>query len=100
MVIVGSGHLSGDLMANMMVQHNLEDKVVTVVSSQEDKQLKLPESETYLIYEPPPFISPYVGKEFYCKGKHQYREVKKKITDGDGCVYIKVDWVCQCGRKL
>jgi len=35
-------------------------------------------------------------KEFKCKGKHQYREVKETQDDG----FIAVSWVCQCGRNI
>lgn len=34
-------------------------------------------------------------KEWVCKGRHQYREVKEQ----DGSL-IKVRWVCQCGKSL
>lgn len=42
---------------------------------------------------PIPYVNHYLpeihnqGKQFICKGKHQYREVKGK-------------WICQCGRML
>jgi hypothetical protein len=41
------------------------------------------------------FATPYSTKEFVCKGKHQYREVREQK---DGVINTK--WVCQCGRSL
>jgi MoxR-like ATPase len=41
------------------------------------------------------FATPYSTKEFVCKGKHQYREVREQK---DGVINTK--WVCQCGRTL
>ena len=35
------------------------------------------------------------GRQFICKGKHQYREVREH----EGSV-IKCKWICQCGRKI
>ena len=35
----------------------------------------------------PPIPDLFEGKQFICKGKHQYREYDKQ-------------WVCQCGRSL
>lgn len=61
-----------------------------------------------LLSEPcdPSYILPYVaapkfaelfnGKEFICKGKHQYRKVYSDTKEG----FHKGDWVCKCGREL
>ena len=34
-------------------------------------------------------------KDFICKGKHQYREVRETNDN-----VTTVNWVCQCGRKV
>lgn len=52
-------------------------------------------------YKAAPKLESFFGeKEFKCKGKHQYREVKTKEDVGNGEVFIKIEWVCQCGRKI
>jgi len=38
----------------------------------------------------------FEGKQFVCKGKHQYTETK--IDESDGTISIK--WICQCGRNM
>lgn len=50
--------------------------------------------DVYII-EPSPMMHYDSGKEWVCKGKHQYREVTSK----EGSL-IKTKWVCQCGRVL
>lgn len=52
------------------------------------------QDEGYFKIEMSPVLKYDTGKEFVCKGKHQYREVR--VNDGN---FIKVSWVCQCGRK-
>ena len=41
----------------------------------------------------PPIPDLFEGKQFICKGKHQYREVREQ----EGSI-IKCKWICQCGR--
>jgi hypothetical protein len=41
----------------------------------------------------------YNGKQFVCKGKHQYREVQEREDMGEGTL-IKSIWICECGRVL
>lgn len=36
------------------------------------------------------------GKQFVCKGKHQYRDFKNETSEN---VFTSI-WVCQCGRKI
>lgn len=46
--------------------------------------------------DPNPIQSYIYGKQFVCKGKHQYREVKIEKQEG----LIHSEWICQCGKKL
>ena len=62
--------------------------------------LDLLESESYIDFSKPiaynarpPMPDLFEGRQFICKGKHQYREVREH----EGSV-IKCKWICQCGR--
>lgn len=65
-----------------------------------DLRKQLEQEEVVFSYSRPKevdinFATPYSTKEFVCKGKHQYREVREQ----EGVV-INTKWVCQCGRSL
>ena len=51
-------------------------------------------NQPYIINAAPQLI--YPEKKFICKGKHQYREVKKEQKDG----LTYVQWECQCGKTI
>lgn len=83
-----------------MIESKLNQKV-TVITPNEAKQLPFPQSE------PIPYTNPYADlnkidntKKFTCKGKHQYREVRNTVNEGEGGTLVSIDWVCECGRKL
>ena len=83
-LIVGSG---GSGLAAQAALQNLGHNDVIIVDAENIKeQLPFPKSEPFILHNP-------------CKGKHQYREVKVKEELNEG-TFIKVSWVCQCGRKL
>lgn len=85
--IVGSGHSAG-LVANRLLELGYEN--VHIIEADQV-------TNTTITSEPTMYIRPYHlledlkpyygGKQFKCKGKHQYRE-----SNGS--------WVCECGRKL
>lgn len=60
----------------------------------------IPIQEPIRIQPAPNIHSLYGEKEFVCKGKHQYREVVAEEKHLDGGIMKKVEWVCQCGKKL
>lgn len=66
-----------------------EDEKFVIVENEQDNGLFFSESNPYIINRIPP-IANYYGKEFVCKGRHEYRRV---VNDN------LVEWVCQCGRK-
>lgn len=47
--------------------------------------------ESFIISNPYKDLDIINGKQWVCKGKHQYRQV---ITDNIS------EWVCQCGKSL
>ncbi len=97
-VVIGVGLSAKDHLIEL-IQDKIGENVV-IVSPQEGRELKFPESEPFVIKNiHPPLLSIPGEKQFICNGRHQYREVKNKVPDGDG-VFIKVEWVCQCGRKI
>jgi len=93
MAIIGSGIITKTILQKI-------EKSIVVVSPEEAENLPFPKSEPFIISNPYA-ASKLTGEDsFICKGIHQYREVKTKENDGEGGVFIKVDWVCQCGRKI
>jgi hypothetical protein len=83
--IIGSGITARTILEKM-------DKAI-LVSPEEAKQLPFPKSEPLIINNPYPIET--VKDQFICKGKHQYREVR--TTENN---VTKVEWICQCGKKL
>ena len=85
------------------VHHLMPEHSILVVDT-EKEQLPFPKDEPYIINNPYSRILddiPFLrgineGKQFICKGKHQYREVTEELNDG----ISKRNWVCQCGRNL
>ena len=83
-VIVYGGHSKAG-MAKLIAEKGFKDALI--VTPEEAKQLPFPKSEPYVIQKVPEIKDLYGGKEFVCKGRHEYRQ------ENDG-------WICQCGRKL
>ena len=80
----------------MLAANGLHD--VDVVTPEEAAQMYLPPFENpqknYFRITDIPQIDIYGEKSFVCKGLHEYRKVETK----EGSM-IKVEWICQCGRK-
>ncbi len=101
--VVIIGHIGAGKTALIdSIESKLNQKV-TVVAPDEAKQLPFNNIDPILItnhYEGllPPFIDN--TKKFTCKGKHQYREVRNTVNEGEGGTLVSIDWVCECGRKL
>lgn len=97
-IIVGAGtesHLFGKAIAHLGAEN-----VIVVDAEKAKEQLMFPKNEPFIIHAPPPIIDLYGGKEFVCKGKHQYRLVdtaKKEM--GNGSLVTEI-WKCQCGKIL
>ena len=92
----------GDDKVLIAALQNLRHNDVIIVDAENIKeQLPFPKSEPFILHNPypPELKNVYEGMQFVCKGKHQYREVKVKEELNEG-TFIKVSWVCQCGRKL
>ena len=88
-IVIGSG--IGRV--NQLLEHD-EFKHKLVVSPEQAMESSYIQPNESMIYNTHmPLI--YGEKQFICKGKHQYREVK---TKEDNLTISK--WVCQCGRKL
>ena len=47
-------------------------------------------NKPFVLHNPYPLKGYNEGREFICKGKHQYKKVVKENL---------VEWICQCGRK-
>ena len=60
---------------NSIVQNNIEEKSY------------LDFNEVIIINAPKFIPSMYEGRQFICKGKHQYR-------------LVGTEWICQCTRKI
>ena len=92
------GHVDHGFTTSAAMALHLANKVdsalIVETIDEEAKQLPFPQSEPFILNNP--YAMQYIGeRDFICKGKHQYREVKE--TNGN---LIKHSWVCQCGRKL
>ena len=94
-VIVGSG----DMLAAKTALFSHSHKDVIVVSPDEIVQEPFPKSEPFIIHNTYSYEFKREGKLFSCKGKHQYRKSKVKEELNEG-TFIKVSWVCQCGKVL
>lgn len=100
-VIVGAGtesHLVGRVIAHLMPN----DVIIVDAENVKKEQLTFPQSEPFILHNPypPELKSIYEGKQFVCKGKHQYRltdTVKKDMGEG---VLVTEIWECQCGKVL
>lgn len=93
-VIVGSG------MVGKQIAHLIPKDSIVVHAESIEEQLPFHKSEPFVIHNHyPPELHCNGEKSFVCKGKHQYREVKVKEELNEG-TFIKVSWVCQCGRIL
>lgn len=97
-IVVGVGtesHLVGKAIAHLGAEN-----VIVVDAEKTKEQLPFPKSEPFIIQAPHPMINPYGGKEFVCKGRHEYRlvdTVKKEM--GNGTLVTEI-WKCQCGKIL
>lgn len=77
--------------------------VLTEILKQDLKVVN--DGETYPDYEASlQFANAYPPKQHviksFCKGRHTYTERRTKENEGDGGVFIRVEWICHCGRKL
>jgi hypothetical protein len=72
-----------------------------VSSRNQYKYLDSQKESKFFLTNPYPFKENefYNGKQFVCKGKHQYREVQEREDVGEG-ILIKSTWICECGRVL
>jgi len=99
-VIVGSG--GSGLAAQTALQNLGHNDVIIVDAENLKEQSPFPKSEPFILHNPyPPELKGiYEGKQFVCKGKHQYRfadTVKKDMGEG---VLVTEIWKCQCGKIL
>jgi len=102
-VAIIGGHDMGKTTLSKMLVNNLKNESVVVVHRE---SLQNTDSlETYYdstqFSDPMPYVAAprfdlYGSKEFICKGKHQYREVKETNEDN----ITSINWVCQCGRNM
>lgn len=93
-IIVGTGNDAA--LGAKIAMCNVEHSNLIMITPDEAKQLAAPENKPFVITNPHPVGGYFTGgKQFVCKGKHEYREVK---NESDG--YIIIKWVCQCGRQL
>lgn len=98
--IIGGGHMDAQ-MSKVITEYMKVSMDEVIILDPAD--LKNNQQEINVVFDNPPIpykaapkLESFFGeKEFKCKGKHQYREVK---TESDG--YTSVSWICQCGRKL
>lgn len=92
-LLIGRG---GNLKASIGSLMQKEQKEIVVIDSPESLD-SLMKDKSINFNEPIPIVNHYkdlpkistygAGKEFTCKGKHEYRK-----HNGE--------WICQCGRKL
>jgi len=101
--IVGHNDLGNTVLVNM-IKKEVGEEIIIVNREDLDNETVNDQLNRYFdtkkFTDPIPYVANnslnyYGGKEFICKGKHQYREVK---TESDG--YTSVEWICQCGRKI
>jgi thioredoxin reductase len=95
-VIVGAG---GAGFAQTALQ-NMGHENVIIVSPEELRQETFPKSKPIVIHAHPALKSYNEGKEFICKGKHQYRLIEMIKNEKGNGTFITEVWACQCGRKL
>lgn len=99
-IIVSAGIESG--LIGKSIAHLIPDDVIIVDVNNIKEQLPFPQSEPFILRNPyPPEIKKiYEGKQFVCKGKHEYRlaeTIKKEMANGSLVTEI---WKCQCGKVL
>lgn len=99
-VIVGAGtesHLIGKAIAHLGT-----NDVIIVDTENVKEQLPFPKSEPFILRNPypPELKNVYEGKQFECKGKHQYRLVDTVKKDMGESVLVTEIWKCQCGKVL
>lgn len=87
MAIIGAGQDKAEIAAALEKEGYKDVIIMTPDEAKEIAENPLKRETDVYIIEAPPILKYVDGKEFICKGKHQYREVKGK-------------WVCQCGRVL
>lgn len=87
-IVVGTG---SDVLSVKNTLSNLGHNDVIIIPQEAEP---FPKSEPYTIHT----LSPKGGKQFICKGKHEYRKVERKEEFENGSI-VKVEWICQCGRK-
>lgn len=97
LIVVGSedeSFLIGKVFAHLMPND------VIVVSPQKATLLQLtkPVSEQFVLSNPYPLKME--GKQFKCKGKHQYRLSDTIKDERENGTISKEVWSCQCGKVL
>ncbi len=98
-ILIVASHLP--LLSLALTKSLKED--LTVITPEEAKKLTfdreplLPEGDGMIQITNPykTLTSIHEGKQFICKGKHQYKEVITKNGN-----FHRSTWICQCGRKL
>ena len=100
-IVIGSG---GSGLAAQAALQNLghNDMIIIDAENVKKEQLPFPKSEPFILHNPypPELKSVYEGKQFECKGKHQYRLVDTVKKDmGEGVLVTEI-WKCQCGKVL
>jgi superfamily II DNA or RNA helicase len=80
-IVVVAAHIgAGKTVLSEAIASHLNKDVVFITPEQAKQEA--------IIYERQPPLPPiFEDKQFVCKGKHQYRDVKGK-------------WICQCGKSL
>lgn len=67
--------------------HKHQNDVIIMTPEQAKQEAMFSKSEPYIYKRQPPLLPMFQEKQFVCKGKHQYRDIKGK-------------WTCQCGKSL
>ena len=90
-IIIVSGGIDNHLVRRAIAQLGTEN-VIVVDAENVKEQLPFPKSEPFILKNPYPIENFGGQRQFFCKGKHQYRETKTECGD--------IYWTCQCGRVL
>jgi hypothetical protein len=85
--IIGAGQDKGAIAAALAEQGHNDVIIMTLDEAKEYANNPFKGATDVYKIEAPPILKYVDGKEFICKGEHQYRQVEEK-------------WICQCGRVL
>ena len=96
-MVIDTGHES--ILIGQTVAHLMPNDVI-LVSPQEATQLNLTNPSSYPFVLSNPYPLKMEGKQFKCKGKHQYRLSDTIKDEREYGTITKEVWSCQCGKVL